>query len=170
VGVEDLADVLGGAAWYCALLDDDLVGCGYFCDVSCGGFDVGEVGCAACAETFCFCGSVDGDEDEVGFVDGRGDVGGEVKVGDAAVGAISGNFNDVVETGLVDGEGFGLPCCNAGFAEVDDGDFDVGILFGDDGAGWTALGGGVIVSAMGIFRPGGSNVIHSRRSRLLYSK
>ena len=56
-----------------------------------------------------------------------------------SVGAISGDFDDLMEPRLIDGQRIRFPCRNARLAEVNNGDLDVRVLFGYNGTCWTAL-------------------------------
>src|SRR5690606_5383596 len=71
------------------------------------------------------------DEDDVGGGDGGLDVGGEEEVFPAGL------FDDVVETGLIDGQFVGVPRGDAGGVEIDHRDGDVGGFMGDHRRGGT---------------------------------
>ena len=70
------------------------------------------------------------DEDEICLLNGLVDIRGEEQV------AATADFDDIDETGLVDGEAkvVAVPRVDAGLVEIDDGDLDVGAFEGNDGA------------------------------------
>jgi len=72
-------------------------------------------------------------------VDCSRDVGGEVKIWLPSISTIPGNLDNFMESRLEDRQRVGLPCRDARLTQVDDGDADVRVLFGDDGARRAAL-------------------------------
>ena len=62
-----------------------------------------------------------------------------MEVGLSAIGAISGNLDDFLESRLEDGQRVGLPRCDAWLTQVNHGNADVRILFRDDGTCRAAL-------------------------------
>lgn len=56
-----------------------------------------------------------------------------------AVSAIPGDFDNLTKPGLVNGQRVGFPGGNARLAQVDDRDFDVWVLFGNNGTCRAAL-------------------------------
>lgn len=120
------------------------------------------VSSAASTNTTVLGGGVDGDEDNVGLADVLGNVGGEEQVGlalsngDLAIvssralvvgsrligdggstATVTGDTDDIVQTGLVDGRVLGVPAADASDVSVNDGDLDVGVLESDDSGGGT---------------------------------
>jgi len=59
----------------------------------------------------------------------------------AAIGAIPGDLDNFMQPRLVDGQRVRFPCCNARLAEINNSDFNVGVLFCYDGTRRTALFG-----------------------------
>lgn len=92
--------------------------------------------------------SVYSDEDNVGFSNALGDIGGEEQVGFAGsnlgvgarggvagnrsvAGTITGNSYNVLQTGLVDGRVLGVPATDSGLVTVDNSNLDVRVLEGN---------------------------------------
>lgn len=127
------------------------------------GLESSHVSSAAGTNTTVLGGGVDGDEDNVGLADVLGNVGGEEQVGlalsnsDLAIlssralvvggglvgdggstATVTGDTDDIVQTGLVDRRVLGVPATNASGVSVNDGDLNVGVLESDDsGSGTT---------------------------------
>lgn len=124
------------------------------------GLEGTHIGGAAGTDTTVLGGGVDGDQDHVGGGDGAGDVGAEEQVAGARghgglaivvggalavggglvgegglAGTVTGDADDVVQAGLVDGRVARVPAADTGLVAVDDGDLDVGVLEGNDGSG-----------------------------------
>lgn len=104
VGPQNGDNALGSLDGHGRLLHDDLVpAVDGSHDVSGGGLDELEVGCAVLALSEGLGGRVDGDEDEVGLTDGVWNVSGEVEVPAPAA------FDDLVKTGLINGQLIRVP-------------------------------------------------------------
>jgi hypothetical protein len=122
VAAQDLQERGGRADGDRALLDDDLWAFGQLGDHPGGTLDVAEVGGPAGAHAVGFRGRAHADEDDVAGADGRLDVGMEMQV------AAPGRADHLVEPGLVDGQGVGVPGRDPGGVGIDDRDLDVGAL------------------------------------------
>ena len=92
--------------------------------------DVLEVSAEASTDTALLRRGVDTDEDEVGLVDGLVDVGREEEVAAAA------GPDDLLEAGLVDGEGkvWAVPRVDTRLVQVNDGDLNLRALESNDSA------------------------------------
>ena len=132
VGPEDGEHGLGGLHRNGALLDDDLGANGLLGDHAGSSLDVLEIGGASGTDSIGLGRGADADEDDVGFADGLANVGGEEEVLPA------GRFYDLLEAGLVNGKGVGVPGGDALLVGITDGDPYVGALGGDHGHGGTA--------------------------------
>jgi hypothetical protein len=168
VETHSLGDELGRAAGNSALLDDDGTLAGVLGDDGSDGLESSHVGGAASTDAALLGGRVDRDEDNIGFGDAAGHISGEeevalagsdtevAKVGVDGVGvagglvgeeglaaAITGDADNVMQAGLVDGRVSRVPATNSGLVAVDDGDLDVRVLEGEDCRGRTACEEGV---------------------------
>ena len=140
--------LLGSPAWDGRLLDDNLGG-GRDLGNSSGSelevanhqrssqhicSDLLQVSSEASSDTRLFGGGVDGNEDEaarqrmslrgggdvLGLGDGLVDIGGEEEI------SSSGLLDDLIESGLVDGESVRVPSVDSGLVKIDDSDSDIG--------------------------------------------
>lgn len=132
VGPEDGEHCLGGLHGNGALLDDDLGADGLLGDHAGCSLDVLQIGGASGTDSVGLGRGPDADEDDVGFADGLADVGGEEEV------LPPGGFDNLLQAGLVNGKGVGIPSGDALLIGIADGDPDIGALGGDHGHGGTA--------------------------------
>lgn len=152
VGIEDGAHALSSAARHSRLLDDDFGALGNLSNAARSALDVAipmmvsqntpnllfqwisdlrKVSGTAGAHTGLLGGGVDRDEDKISLLDGTIDVGGEEQVLAAAL------KDNLLETGLVDGQLVRVPGSDTGRVDIDDGDLDVMALVGNYGTSGT---------------------------------
>lgn len=143
-----------------ALLDDNGALASVLGHDTSDGLESTHISSAASTHTAVLGRGVDGNQDHVGLGDGAGDVGAEEQValarGDGGLaivaagalavrgglvgkgglaGAVTGDADNVVQAGLVDGRVARVPAADAGLVAVNDGDLDVRVLEGNDGCG-----------------------------------
>jgi hypothetical protein len=160
VHVKSISDKLGSSARNSRLLDNDGTLAGVLSNDAGDSLESGHISGAAGTNTTVLGGSVNGNQDNIGLANVLGNVGGEEQVGlalsngDLAVlsrgtltisgrligdlgrsATITGNSDDIVQTGLVDRGVAGVPTANAGGVSVDDSNLNVRVLESDDSSG-----------------------------------
>ena len=130
IGGNDGLDGVGGLHRNRGLFDDDLVAIGVLGDRAGNRFDKTQIGGAADSDAVGLRWRVDRHENDVGGLDGPGDIGGEKEIATARL------RHDGIEARLVDGQIAVVPRGDALGVHVDDVYANVGTLQSDHGHRW----------------------------------